>query len=101
MFTLKTNEGKELQVLFDHTKISEDDEVAPSRWKAITYCYIVNGSGMLCSGKACCKVGDNFCRRTGREIALTRAVSKLERPLRTQIWRQYWETTHQTQRVHA
>lgn len=41
-------------------------------------------------GIACCHINDNFDRRIGRRIALTRAVKKLPRAIRSLIWAEYW-----------
>ena len=33
---------------------------------------------------------DNFCKATGRKIALKKLLSGVERDVRRQVWEQYW-----------
>jgi hypothetical protein len=42
------------------------------------------------TGVAKCAATDNFCRATGRIIALTRALQPLPRSLRAQLWASYF-----------
>jgi len=45
----------------------------------------------LCYGTAKCGVDDNFCKETGRKIALTRALRYFEdKEIRTAIWDAYF-----------
>ncbi len=39
--------------------------------------------------------GDQYCKETGRKYALTRALSKLDRTVRSRIWQEYWATKKQ------
>lgn len=41
------------------------------------------------TGIARCAAGDQFDRRVGRQLSLTRAIEKLSRETRTQIWIAY------------
>lgn len=99
MLNVITNDGKELKVTFAHVRtIKEDDE--PARFSAITFCYIVNGKGILHTGQAWCSSLDQFNRKRGRELSLARAVCGLDKDTRTQIWNKYWATMGQACRVH-
>ena len=89
MFRLKTPEGRELKVTFSHLKPKGDEYFYPPQAKAITFCYITNGDGIMKIGHAYCSQSDNFDRKVGRKIALTRAVRGLDKGLRTQIWNTY------------
>jgi hypothetical protein len=40
-------------------------------------------------GTAQCATGDQFDRRVGRKVSLTRALEKLSKDARTQIWLAY------------
>ena len=42
-------------------------------------------------GKAVCSPEDNFCKATGRKVALTRALRTLPRDLRKEVWDTYLE----------
>ena len=46
---------------------------------------ILDGS----SGYAVCSKDDNFCRATGRKIALTRALQNYPREFRREVWQAY------------
>lgn len=41
-------------------------------------------------GEAECHPLDNFDRRIGRRLALTRAIEELPRETRKEIWQEYW-----------
>ena len=41
-------------------------------------CYLYKDDVMISTGTAVCSMSDNFCYRIGREIALGRALKKLE-----------------------
>ena len=45
---------------------------------------------VLFSGISLCSSRDNFCKETGRKIALTRAISRLPREVRQLIWAEYF-----------
>ena len=64
---------------------------------AVTYCRISNVMGVqLWTGRAYCSSQDQFCKETGRKIALSRALQKatvLDKQDRTTIWRLYHERT--------
>jgi hypothetical protein len=47
------------------------------------------------TGVAHCNPKDNFDRRLGRRVALTRALAALPRATRTAIWRTYFRMTHE------
>ena len=44
---------------------------------------------VLFSGISLCSIKDNFCKETGRKIALTRAIRKLPREVRQLVWAEY------------
>ncbi len=43
--------------------------------------------------KTSCSVKDNFCKATGRKIALKRAIELLPKKERTLIWNDYFKIT--------
>lgn len=45
----------------------------------------------LALGRAICAKGDNFCKNTGRKIALSRAIKDYDKPTRKKIWDAYFE----------
>lgn len=44
---------------------------------------------LISIGHAMCVPHDNFSRRIGRKMALTRALENFDRPLRRAVWRDY------------
>ncbi len=44
----------------------------------MSICLIYLGSGITIIGKSICSMSDNFCYKTGREIAYGRAMKKLK-----------------------
>lgn len=43
-------------------------------------------------GHAMCVPEDNFSRRVGRKLALTRALENFDRPMRRAVWNSYLST---------
>lgn len=41
-------------------------------------------------GLSSCAPGDQYCRRTGRKLAFTRAISHLPKDVRAELWAEYW-----------
>lgn len=56
-------------------------------------CEVLNGSTSIGNGESYCHPSDNFCKETGRKIALERAVARLDRETRREIWRLYFDRT--------
>ena len=64
------------------------------RRQQYTHCLIVNVEEpeKNYGGYASCSLADNFCRATGRKIALARAIRGLfNREERKAFWAAYWE----------
>lgn len=40
-------------------------------------------------GRSICHPADNFCKSTGRKLALANAMKNFDRNLRTAIWKEY------------
>lgn len=60
-----------------------------------TYCYLLKDRESLevVSGGAYCRPPDQFCKATGRRIALTKALkaSNLTKEERREVWTEYFE----------
>lgn len=57
----------------------DKDKMKPNEKGGKTICYIRDPNGNnIAVGEATCSMSDNFCYRIGREIALGRALKKLE-----------------------
>jgi hypothetical protein len=52
---------------------------------------------ILGRGTAIKMPGDQYCKEIGRKYALTRALAKVDRQARTEIWAAYWARLKQTQ----
>lgn len=68
-----------------------------------TECSVVDGNDVeLAYGRATTAPEDNFCRETGRKIALTRALGSrtaqmhINKAHRTEIWKKYFAVTKKT-----
>ena len=44
------------------------------------------------NGRSHCAAGDQFCRRVGRKVALTRALKSYPKLVRQAIWHAYWRS---------
>lgn len=51
------------------------------------------------SGLANCSVRDQFEKAKGRKVALARAMKSLEKSLRRQLWKSYFEQTSERDKV--
>ena len=78
-----TVDGVELEVDFRHCH----------GHPTYTLCRILVGDRYLTNGAARCSASDQFCRATGRKLALTRAVAELPKHVRKAIWEGYWRAT--------
>lgn len=57
-----------------------------------TVCMVVDPADhALAHGEAICAEGDNFCKNTGRKIALSRAIRNYDKPTRKKIWDAYFK----------
>jgi hypothetical protein len=85
-----TVDGVELNIDFRHSCISGPP---------VTFCTVWAQTGQVprfrC-GSAYCSIRDQFCRATGRKLALTRAVADLPKHVRKAIWDGYWRATRAT-----
>jgi len=57
--------------------------------KASTHCMI----DKTVSGASYCSIKDQFCKETGRKLALTKAIKSFPKDERRQIWDQYFKIT--------
>lgn len=83
--------------------VAEELEINPEIAQALTLCFIdVFDRNMskeewkkahIVSMAACSK-SDRFTRKTGRKIALARALESFDKPFRTLVWEKYWEVTN-------
>lgn len=64
-------------------------------WPRYTLCTISArpSDWLLKTGATNCSPADQFCRATGRKLALTRAVAELPKHVRKAIWEGYWRAT--------
>jgi 7-keto-8-aminopelargonate synthetase-like enzyme len=83
MFTVIVNDST-LKVGFAHHR--------NLKAKPVTICTITGGKDVVSSGAARCADHDNFCRATGRKLALTRALAKFDKAARSVVWAKYWAT---------
>ncbi len=103
-----TVEGQEFRVLFAHRRAATN--VNKAQFKVITSCAITDGKTILAQGATKCSVNDNFCRATGRKVALSRALAEMPgRPYdplhetkptwdeaqRRAVWNAYWTAVRQ------
>lgn len=65
-------------------------KVEPAPLERATTCIIFNEDGVeVNSGTANVHPKDNFNKEKGRQIALGRAISNMDKEYRTQIWEEY------------
>jgi len=93
-----TVDGVELEVDFRHELIWRTVELGPDvhvdvRDHRRTSCGVSGGGVQLTCGVADCSAADQFCRATGRKLALTRAVAELPKHVRKALWDGYWRAT--------
>lgn len=70
------------------SKLSKKVEQTPL--ERATTCIIFNEEGIkVSSGTANVHPKDNFCKEKGRQISLSRAISKWDKSYRTQVWEEY------------
>ncbi len=84
------------RVMFKHERYGCSRATTCSLMKDVSV-----GHGLLRTrvsfGLAQCHTGDNYCKETGRKIALTRALASagFSKPLRTQVWKAYFARKEQ------
>jgi hypothetical protein len=100
MIRLSLN-GEELALTFKHNRYSQPQTNilgTPNRpVSAVTYAYIfgldgekkMNKKDVRANGIAFCSSFDNFCKETGRRVALSKAVSRWPRDVRKQVFGMY------------
>jgi hypothetical protein len=87
------HDGSEVNVRFDHGSrvgkfisgrllIEEERRYTKAR-------VIFPDNNAEFEGEAVCHPCDNFCKSTGRKLALTKAMKDFDRSLRTAIWAEY------------
>jgi len=90
-------DGRWLLLKFKHVRYPYEQTVvmdsAGNEAQAHTLAQVISPSdGMvLAEGRAFCSVSDNFDKKVGRELALTRALQGVKREQRKQVWEQYWQ----------
>ncbi len=94
MLKLK-HDGREINVRFDHsitricsvtdTEFTELDDERRCTWAQV----IFPDEHMIFNGEAICHPKDNYCKSTGRKLALTVAMKSFDRDLRKTIWQEY------------
>ena len=47
---------------------------------------------LIAQGTVWCAPQDNFSRRLGRKLALTRAIEHFDRDFRTKVWHDYFDS---------
>jgi len=55
-----------------------------------TLCFVYLGGGEPYVGWAHCSKQDQFCKETGRKVALARAVKPLDKATRKRVWEAYF-----------
>lgn len=65
------------------------DVNSPLEYLGKSQCFVTKNDVEISLGEAYCSVNDNFERSVGRKIAFSRAVSGLERELRTSLWQEF------------
>ncbi len=56
----------------------------------VTDAFLLDEAGVVfAGGRAWCHENDNFCKETGRKLALTRAVKDLPKEQRKAVWEAY------------
>ena len=81
-------DGQEIAIEFIHHNNDKASRDMDARW---TNCLIHKNGETIAHGIATCSPSDNFCRRTGRRLSLTRAVQQaMTREQRRVFWQAYW-----------
>lgn len=98
MIKLSLN-GEELALTFRHNRYDEPNFYGPNHLpiSAVTYAWIygLDSEGKMdrgdarAQGIALCSVQDNFCKESGRRVALAKAVSRWPRDVRKLIFAEY------------
>lgn len=98
MIRLSLN-GEELALTFKHNRYDKPQFVGLTSRpvQAVTYAWIygLDGEGKMnrgdarAAGIALCSIEDNFCKESGRRVALSKAVSRWPREIRKQVFCQY------------
>lgn len=101
MLRVKTDHG-DIEVRFGHkwmtpTEISnmtcEDDKIDDDRrcsLASLRWAVLSDGKNFA-EGLAICHSHDNFCKATGRKLALADAMTGIDVEIRTAIWQVYKE----------
>lgn len=69
--------GKEVR--FYHARAETDSRLVAHRVRAMTVCLIRISSDLYVRGISVCSLQDHFIKKSGREIALGRAIQAMER----------------------
>ena len=80
--------GIEIQIRFDHKKY--DVPYIKNKEGRCTFVsiFLSDLDGEI-YGVAYCHASDNFCKSTGRKLALADAMTNFDRDLRKTIWQEY------------
>ena len=78
--------GREINVRFSHKVV--DTELNGERRCTWVQVIFPDGS-MEFDGESICHPKDNYCKSTGRKLALASAMASFDRDLRKAIWQEY------------
>lgn len=82
----KNSEGQNVTVAFSHSFVNSGEEKhIGKRITAVT----VEIGDQSHLGYAICHPNDNFCKETGRRVALKRGLEVFNKQQRTEVWDQY------------
>jgi len=80
--------GQDVFIDFLHRRW--DNNAEDSRGQTICEITEKGTKNVLFSGSSLCSSRDNFCKETGRKIALARAIRDLPRDVRQLVWADYF-----------
>lgn len=86
-----TNGEYDYRLNFKHIREVEPSSTVCSIERVKTGGSFKESAETLGSGEATCAHIDNFCRSTGRKVALSRAMKSVDKALRKGIWDGYFK----------
>lgn len=84
------NNEHDIRISFKHTSNDQFRQTQCIVDKVVTGGRFNTDGILLCKGLATCSPKDNFCKDTGRKIALARAIGSMNKEWRTMIWNAYF-----------
>jgi len=86
-----TLNGEEVYLVFEHhLPLAGGGQATEARLETREH-------GTVISAYSKCVPGDQYCKAIGRKIALGRLLAFYPRPLRAEIWQQYWQSVNKPQ----